>query len=107
MLPISEGDICVRNNAALVGGVFFFRKRRTAAMGALPILGGLLGSEPAPPAPTPAPTPVDDTAEKERQERTDALVRRRRGREATIATSPRGLLDMAGWLPRRKSLLGE
>lgn len=70
-------------------------------------MGGLFGSTPAPAPPAPEPTPADDSAEKERQERIEALVRRRRGREATIATSPRGLLDMTDWLPRRKSLLGE
>ena len=68
-------------------------------------MGGLFGSAPTPPPPPPV--PADDTAEKERQERIDALIRRRRGRETTIATSPRGLLDVTGWLPRRKSLLGE
>ena len=68
-------------------------------------MGGLFGSAPTPPPPPPV--PADDTAEKERQERIDALIRRRRGRETTIATSPHGLLDVTGWLPRRKSLLGE
>jgi hypothetical protein len=84
-----------------VGGVLLFQERRKFAMG------GLFGSAPTPPPPPPLPAPVDDTAEKERQERIESLIRRRRGREATIATSPRGLLDVTGWLPRRKSLLGE
>lgn len=68
-------------------------------------MGGLFGSAPTPPPPPPE--PVDDTAAKEREERIESLVRRRRGREATIATSPRGLLTAADWVPRRKSLLGE
>ncbi|MDX9863104.1 MAG: hypothetical protein RBS99_19520 [Rhodospirillales bacterium] len=69
-------------------------------------MGGLFGSVPAPPPPPP-PEPVDDTAARQRRERIEALVRRRRGREATVATSSRGLLEAADWVPRRKSLLGE
>lgn len=68
-------------------------------------MGGLFGSASTPSPPPPE--PVDDTAAKERQERIEALVRRRRGREATVATSPRGLLAAADWTPKRKSLLGE
>ena len=68
-------------------------------------MGGLFGSAPKPVAPAPA--PEDDAAARERRERIEALMRRRRGREATVATSARGLLEAADWAPRRKSLLGE
>lgn len=43
----------------------------------------------------------------ESERRKEALVRQRSGRTGTIATSSRGLLTAADWLPARKSLLGE
>ena len=41
------------------------------------------------------------------QHRQEALTRVRAGRAGTIATSSRGLLTAAEWMPTRKSLLGE
>ena len=54
---------------------------------------------------SPAATAQAAAAESER--RKEALVRQRSGRAGTIATSSRGLLTAADWLPARKSLLGE
>jgi hypothetical protein len=45
--------------------------------------------------------------EADKERRKEALQRQRSGRAGTIATSPRGLLTQAEWLPARKSLLGE
>jgi len=73
-------------------------------------MGGLFFSPKPPVLPAPAaPVVKDDGAdeEKARRERLDLMDRRRRGRGATIATSPRGLLVIEDWVPRRKSLLGE
>jgi hypothetical protein len=57
-----------------------------------------------------APSQVQATAttvEVEKERRKEALARQHSGRAGTIATSPRGLLLPAEWLPARKSLLGE
>jgi hypothetical protein len=43
----------------------------------------------------------------ERDQRLEALERRRRGRAGTIATSSRGLLTTANWSSEQKTLLGE
>jgi hypothetical protein len=60
---------------------------------------------PPPPAPEPEPAPpAPDSAEQARHE---AEVRRRRGRAAFIATSPRGILAEDRRAPTRKTLLGE
>jgi hypothetical protein len=64
-----------------------------------------LPSPSAPSLPSPATEPsVEDV---ERQKRLDALARKRRGLAGTITTSPRGLLALSDWAPKRKSLLGE
>lgn len=71
-------------------------------------MGGFLPSPSAPSAPsTPSPAPEPDLKEVERQSRLDALARKRRGLAGTITTSPRGLLALSDWAPKRKSLLGE
>lgn len=57
--------------------------------------------------PQAAATAAAVTEATERQHRQDALARVRAGRAGTIATSSRGLLTAADWLPTRKSLLGE
>lgn len=66
--------------------------------------------EPDPePAPTPPP-PAEPTAsavEPAEKARREADARRRRGRAALIATSPRGILAEARRTPVRKTLLGE
>lgn len=63
---------------------------------------------PSPSAPSPpAPAPEPNTEEVERQKRLDALARKRRGLAGTVTTSPRGLLALSDWAPKRKSLLGE
>jgi hypothetical protein len=63
---------------------------------------------PSPSAPSlPSPATEPDVEEVERQKRLDALARKRRGLPGTIATSPRGLLALSDWAPKRKSLLGE
>lgn len=59
----------------------------------------------APSLPTPAPEP--DLEEVDRKKRLDALARKRRGLAGTVTTSPRGLLALSDWAPKRKSLLGE
>jgi hypothetical protein len=70
-------------------------------------MGGFLPS-PSPSAPsTPSPAPEPDLKEIERQSRLDALARKRRGLAGTVTTSPRGLLALSDWAPKRKSLLGE
>jgi hypothetical protein len=70
-------------------------------------MGGFLPS-PSPSAPSlPSPAPEPDLKEVERQSRLDALARKRRGLAGTITTSPRGLLALSDWAPKRKSLLGE
>jgi hypothetical protein len=43
----------------------------------------------------------------ERDQRLEALERRRRGRAGTITTSSRGLLTPASWPSEQKTLLGE
>ncbi len=62
--------------------------------------------QPAPPpaAPEAAAPPAADPAERARSE---ADIRRRRGRAAFIATSPRGILAEDRRTPTRKTLLGE
>ena len=63
--------------------------------------------QPAPPppaAPEAAAPPTADPAERARRE---ADIRRRRGRAAFIATSPRGILAEDRRTPTRKTLLGE
>jgi len=72
-------------------------------------MGGFLPSpSPSPSAPSlPSPAPEPDLKEVERQSRLDALARKRRGLAGTITTSPRGLLALSDWAPKRKSLLGE
>jgi hypothetical protein len=71
-------------------------------------MGGFLPSPSAPSAPsTPSPAPEPDLKEIERQSRLDALARKRRGLAGTVTTSPRGLLALSDWAPKRKSLLGE
>jgi hypothetical protein len=63
---------------------------------------------PSPSAPSlPSPTTEPDVEEVERKKRLDALARKRRGLAGTVTTSPRGLLALGDWAPRRKSLLGE
>lgn len=63
---------------------------------------------PSPSAPSlPAPVPEPNPEAVERQKRLDALARKRRGLAGTVTTSPRGLLAMSDWAPKRKSLLGE
>ena len=60
---------------------------------------------PPPPPPEPAPAPaVDEAADRARRE---SDIRRRRGRAAFIATSPRGILAEDRRTPVRKTLLGE
>ncbi len=68
-------------------------------------MGGFLPSPSAPSLPSPVPEP--DLEEVERQNRLEALERKRRGLAGTVATSPRGLLTLSDWAPKRKSLLGE
>jgi hypothetical protein len=72
-------------------------------------MGGFLPSpSPSPSAPSlPSPAPGPDLKEVERQNRLDALARKRRGLAGTVSTSPRGLLALTDWAPKRKSLLGE
>lgn len=72
-------------------------------------MGSLFGPPP-PPRPPSLPSPLPsrkDVNAVERQKRLEALLRRQRGRSATIATSPRGLLSLRDVLAQRKSLLGE
>jgi hypothetical protein len=57
--------------------------------------------------PTAATTEADAPAASESERRKEALTRRQSGRVGTIATSSRGLLTTADWIPTRKSLLGE
>lgn len=62
----------------------------------------------APSLPAPAlPQAQDTSGNLEQEQRQDQLERQRRGRLNTIATSPKGLLVLADWAPKRKSLLGE
>lgn len=57
---------------------------------------------------TPAATTQAEAPEaSESERRKEALTRRQSGRVGTIATSSRGLLTAAEWIPARKSLLGE
>jgi hypothetical protein len=63
---------------------------------------------PSPSAPKPSrPALEADPKEAERQRRLEALERKRRSLSGTITTSPRGLLALSDWAPKRKSLLGE
>jgi hypothetical protein len=63
---------------------------------------------PSPSAPSPPPPATEpDVEEVARQKRLDALARKRRGLAGTVTTSPRGLLALSDWAPKRKSLLGE
>ena len=55
----------------------------------------------------PAPVPKPDPEQAEREKRAEALARKRRGLAGTVTTSPRGLLSLSDWAPKRKSLLGE
>ena len=41
------------------------------------------------------------------EKRAEVLARKRRGLAGTVTTSPRGLLSLSDWAPKRKSLLGE
>lgn len=50
---------------------------------------------------------ADAPTASESERRKEALTRRQSGRVGTIATSSRGLLTTADWIPTRKSLLGE
>lgn len=57
---------------------------------------------------SPAATPQAEAPEpSESERRKEALTQRQSGRVGTIATSSRGLLTAADWIPARKSLLGE
>lgn len=58
------------------------------------------------PLPLPPP-PAPDPRAAERQQRIDAIARRRRGLDGAITTSARGLLGLADMAPYRKKLLGE
>ncbi|OEJ67526.1 hypothetical protein [Magnetovibrio blakemorei] len=70
-------------------------------------MGGLMGGSPAPaPISTPAPF-VDTQAATEAQQRLDAMERNRRGRNGTIQTSERGLVQLNASAPKKKNLLGE
>lgn len=60
----------------------------------------------ASPVPT-APVTRPNLMKLERDQRLEALERRRRGRAGTITTSSRGLLTPASWTPQQKTLLGE
>ena len=64
-------------------------------------------SAPSLPSPVPEPKLEPKPEEVERQKRLDALARKRRGLAGTVTTSPRGLLALSDWAPKRKSLLGE
>lgn len=67
-------------------------------------MGGLFGSAPKPPPPLPpVPTPEDPAVEQRRRDVRQAL-KRRRGRGATILTSPLG--DTSTPETKRKRLLG-
>jgi len=70
-------------------------------------MSSLFGS-PKPPAPSPPVLP-DNSEEEDRKKRLATMLRRRRGRSATIATSDRGLLTPVGQNTgsAAKSLLGE
>ena len=70
---------------------------------------------PAPVAATPAPAPtpvipasqpVDPQAQAS-ERRVEAMTKESRGKSGLIVTSDRGLLSPSGWVPQRKSLLGE
>lgn len=61
---------------------------------------------PSIPAPT-LPQAENSSGSLEQAQRQDQLERQRRGRLNTITTSPKGLLALADWAPKRKSLLGE
>ena len=64
-------------------------------------------SAPSLPAPVPKPDFKPDPEQAEREKRAEALARKRRGLAGTVTTSPRGLLSLRDWAPKRKSLLGE
>jgi len=74
-------------------------------MGGFGIFDSPSPSASAPSLPIPAPEP--DPEEVDRKKRLDALARKRRGLAGTVTTSPRGLLALSDWAPKRKSLLGE
>ena len=68
-------------------------------------MGGFF-SAPKRPAPPPPPPPLPDPEEEARKRRLAALERRRRGRDGTIRTSSKGLLDPINAAFGQKTLLG-
>lgn len=72
-------------------------------------MGGFFALPKPPRAASPITAPVarPNLMKLERDQRLDALERRRRGRAGTITTSSRGLLTLASWTPQQKTLLGE
>lgn len=60
-------------------------------------MGGFFSPPSAPPLPPPPP-PID-TGEEDRKRRVEAIERRRRGRDGTIATSERGVLEQKSRQP--------
>lgn len=69
-------------------------------------MSGIFKSPPAPPPPQPLPE-VKDPDAAAREERLEALDRRRRGRTGTVETGFRGVLNSKGGTPAGKSKLGE
>lgn len=73
-----------------------------------PTMGALVKTPSVPKAATPSiPAAQATTNDVEREAREAVLARLRRAQLDTLATSPKGLLSLADWVPQRKSLLGE